>query len=337
MGAAWAEDDARKNALRTASIPLFDGKTLDGWIDIENNATSLSVDQIRDPGAFANRIATGADPLSIFLRGRLEPLVKVDLTTYSATNANAKILLSAMVKDINQLLAGPSIYDASRFNGIALRPETEDLLKQKPSGVRVSRLNKLLLEDAYTSELTKSPAMGWTVKDGAIASTGVGRGVLYTAKDYSRYRLTLSLRHLSGQPDHYACILLFCVRPQADEAPLDALGGIQFGLPRGNHWDYRGGNSNLGDPYFTALAKLAIDEHAWSQVEILADATRGTARMAVAQPPGSKAVEVLDFKDPAGGRVGPIALQMHNAGLFDEYKDLSIEPDPQEDRLISVG
>jgi hypothetical protein len=72
-------------------------------------------------------------------------------------------------------------------------------------------------------------------------------------------------------------------------------------------------------------------------VELLVDAAQGTARMAVAQPPGSKAVEVLDFKDATGGKVGPIALQMHNPGLFDEYKDLSIELDPKEDRLITVG
>ena len=48
-------------------------------------------------------------------------------------------------------------------------------------------------------------------------------------------------------------------------------------------------------------------------------------------------VEVLDFKDATAGRVGPIALQMHNAGLFDEYKDMTIEVDPKEDKLISVG
>ena len=59
--------------------------------------------------------------------------------------------------------------------------------------------------------------------------------------------------------------------------------------------------------------------------------------MAVAQPPGSKAIEALDFKDETAGRVGPIALQMHNAGLFDEYKDLSIELNPREDALITTG
>ena len=43
--------------------------------------------------------------------------------------------------------------------------------------------------------------------------------------------------------------------------------------------------------------------------------------MAVAQPPGAKAVEVLSYKDPAAGRDGPIAFQMHNQGLFDEVKE----------------
>ena len=42
--------------------------------------------------------------------------------------------------------------------------------------------------------------------------------------------------------------------------------------------------------------------------------------MAVAQPLGSKAVEVLAFHDSSAGKAGPIALQMHNAGLFDEQR-----------------
>jgi hypothetical protein len=58
--------------------------------------------------------------------------------------------------------------------------------------------------------------------------------------------------------------------------------------------------------------------------------------MAVAQPVGSKAVAVLDFQDVAAGKVGPIAWQMHNAGLVDEYKDVGIEVDPKDDELITV-
>ena len=84
------------------------------------------------------------------------------------------------------------------------------------------------------------------------------------------------------------------------------------------------------------MTKTRFDVHEWSRVEILADAAHGTARMAVAQPLGSKAVEVLDFKDAAAGKVGPIAWQMHNAGLIDEFKDVTIELDPKVDDLITV-
>jgi Domain of Unknown Function (DUF1080) len=176
----------------------------------------------------------------------------------------------------------------------------------------------------------------WIVKDGVMASTGSGRGVIYTAKDYGRFRLMFTMRHVSGNPDHQACVLIFCTRPLESERPLDALAGIQFQVPNGGHWDYRPGMNNAGGTEFTKVSDIRFDPHEWSRVEILADATNGAARMAVAQPVGTKAVEMLRFSNPAAGKAGPIALQMHNAGLFDEYKDIAIELDPT-DELISTA
>jgi hypothetical protein len=266
----------------------------------------------------------------------LQDSVKADLAVYSVSSANAKAVISALVKDLNPLIAGPSIYDKARFGQVVLRPETQQLIQQNPSARQLARLNKLLLEDAYPRELAKSSLTGWVVRDGAMASTGTGRGVIYTAKDFSRYRLMFTMRHVSGDPDHQACVLIFCSRPQTGEKPLDALGGIQFQVPNGGHWDYRPGMNNDGGREFTSVNKTRVDIHSWSRVEILADAAKGIARMAVAQPPESRAVEVLDFKDATAGRVGPIALQMHNLGLLDEYKDVTIEVDPKVDDLITV-
>ena len=144
------------------------------------------------------------------------------------------------------------------------------------------------------------------------------------------------MRHVSGNPDHAACVLIFCTRPVETELPPDALWGIQFQVPTGDHWDYRGGMSTDGGAEFTRLTKPQVNAHEWSQIELLVDATKGTARMAIAQPPGSKAIEVTDFKDLTAGKAGPIALQMHNPGLFDEYKDISIELDPKEDKLLTT-
>jgi len=324
----------------SAPVSLFDGKTLDGWIQIENSATSLASAGITDPAALAVRLTTGPDAVSVFLRGRLQDSVKADLAAFSSASANAKAVISALVKDLNEVISGPSIYDKTRFGNIVPRPETEQLLKRNLTGQQLARLNKLLLEDAYPLELAKSASTGWILKEdtsgNTMASTGAGRGVIYTAKDYSRYRLMFTMRHVSGNPDHQACVLIFCARPQPGEKPLDALGGIQFQVPNGGHWDYRPGMNNNGGQEFTPVTKTQFDVHAWSRVEILADAAAGRARMAVAQPPGGKAVEIVDFKDATAGKVGPIAWQMHNAGLFDEYKDVTIELNPKDDDLLTV-
>ncbi len=180
------------------------------------------------------------------------------------------------------------------------------------------------------------PDNSWEVKDGAIVSLGKGRGVLYTTKQYDHYRLMFTVRHISGLHDHKACVLFFCTPPPEGQKGADALAGIQFQVPTGSHWDYRPGHNNGGGDEFAPFPRGPADFHEWSRVELLVDAKAGTARVAVAQPLGSKAVEVGAFKDPTAGKPGPIALQMHNADLFDEYKDITIEVDPAIDDLITT-
>jgi hypothetical protein len=180
------------------------------------------------------------------------------------------------------------------------------------------------------------PSDSWAVKDGAMASTGAGRGFIYTKDDYTKYRLVFTMRHVSGKPDHQACVLIFCTRPEDGEKPRDALAGIQFQPPNGGHWDYRPGHNNAGKELFKSVPHPKFDPKEWSQVELLVDATTGKARMAVAQPVGAKAVEVLRFENAQAGKTGPIAWQMHNKGLFDEYKDVRIEVNPAVDELITM-
>jgi 3-keto-disaccharide hydrolase len=182
------------------------------------------------------------------------------------------------------------------------------------------------------------PPDSWKVKDGAMSSLGAGRGVIYSDGDYEHFRLTFTMRHVGAEKgrDHQACVLIFCTRPDAGKKGLDALGGIQFQPPNGGHWDDRPGHNDSGNEFFERLDKPAFDPHEWSRVELLVDAANGTARMAVAQPVGSRAVEVLRFHDPTAGKSGPVAWQMHNQGLYDEFKDVEIEIDPTVDELITT-
>jgi len=232
-------------------------------------------------------------------------------------------------------VTGPSIYDEQRFANVHLSADTEALLKAKPAGAESIHLNRLLLEDAYPAEIAKSKSTSWEVKDGALASTGAGRGVIYTKDDYTNYRIVFEMRQISGNPGHQPCVLMFCTRPAAGEKGLDALGGIQFQVPNGGHWDYRPG-FNKGGEGFTNPTKTKFNNREWSQVEILVNAKNGTAQMAVAQPVGTRGVVNLVYTNAEGGETEPFALQMHNGGLIDEYRNVRIEVDPKEDGLITA-
>jgi hypothetical protein len=184
------------------------------------------------------------------------------------------------------------------------------------------------------------PPDSWVAKNGVLASLGAARGVIYTAKEYDRYRVIFDVRHVYGKPDHRAGVLVFCdaaaATPAEGEKQSTTLDGVQFQVPNGGHWDYRKGRNNSGKEFFTRVQNPRFDEKQWSRVEILVDPKSGTARMAVAQPPGNKAVEVLNFKDPTAGRSGPFALQMHNKGLFDEFANIAIEENPPSEELITI-
>ena len=184
------------------------------------------------------------------------------------------------------------------------------------------------------------PPDSWIAKNGVVASLGAARGVIFTAREYGRYRIIFDVRHVYGKPDHRAGVLVFCDSSTLDSAPgakpTTTLDGVQFQVPNGGHWDYRKGKNNDGKDYFTRTTKVTFDEKQWSRIEILVEPKSGTARMAVAQPPGRKAVEVLTFKDAGAGRRGPFALQMHNKGLFDEFANIAVEENPSRDELITT-
>jgi hypothetical protein len=347
------------NEAATATS-LFDGKTLDGWIDQENSASRFGGGDVKDVHGLAKRLVDKSDPVSAFLNGKLGETDIALLADYLASPPGSvaapaeqgstdsaakkpgaaptkeKVVRSKLVDDLNRIISSGAVYDQARFQNVPLSTETREMLGKNPQGYDLERLNKSLLEDAYPAELAPGSSIGWVVKDGVIASTGAGRGTLYTTHDYSHYRLLLTMRHVSGDPDHPAAVLFFCTRPKDGEEPLDALAAIQFMIPQGYHWDYRPGHNGWGGPEFTTVAKSEFKPNEWSRVEILVDAAKGTARLAVAQPPGAKAVELLDYNNPAAAHVGPIALQMHNGGLFDEYKDLTIEENPTVDDLITT-
>ncbi len=201
----------------------------------------------------------------------------------------------------------------------------------------ISSSNIISLFDGTTlNGWTQVPASSWTVNttDVAMASLGKGRGFIYANNKYQFYRLRFEIRHLGvtgGNKDHKSCMVFFGTSPS-----LDAMGGIQFQFPNGGDWDYRPGVNKGGGPHFTTFPHPTLNSLQWVSIELLVDGRNGTARLAEAQPVGTKATEVMDFNDPTEAIQGYFAFQMHNSGLLDEYRNVTIEVNPAVDDLITT-
>lgn len=195
-----------------------------------------------------------------------------------------------------------------------------------------------MFDGTTLSGWTASKPGGWIVKNGAIHGTGTaGRGWIYYKKSQvGSFRWIFNVRQIVG--NHAPTVLIWgsTVKPIRD-----ALSGIQFQPPNGGHWDYRPGQNNSGGNKFKKVARTNIEVNQWSQCEIVANQATGVARMACCGlsvgAVTCKSVEVLDFKDSTAGRVGPLAIQVHNGGIQDEYKSLYVEsPVANPNKFITI-
>lgn len=64
-------------------------------------------------------------------------------------------LRQALISDLNRISRAP-IYDSQRFAGIELSAESRELLRRNPRGEELTRLNRMLLEDAFPLEIPRA-------------------------------------------------------------------------------------------------------------------------------------------------------------------------------------
>jgi hypothetical protein len=185
--------------------------------------------------------------------------------------------------------------------------------------------NLVSMFDGKTLDGWTSQANGqWSVKNGVIHGNGTSRGWLYYNKQQvGTFRWIFNVRQVKG--NHAPTVLIW-----GTTNPIrDALSAIQFQPPNGGHWDYRPGKNNGGGSLFKQLPHTKWDVKTWSQCELIGNQATGVARMACCPLKGTattcKGTEVLDFTDKTAGQVGPLALQVHNSGIQDEYRSLYVE------------
>jgi predicted glycoside hydrolase/deacetylase ChbG (UPF0249 family) len=176
----------------------------------------------------------------------------------------------------------------------------------------------------------------WSIVDGAMRGSGGTSRLAYTTADHGSYRLIFTARMAPVNGDHLG-VLFWGDRPKDPSRPkIDNAGWIQFMPPHGAMWDYHPPkHHNL--PHET-LAKGSQDFTKWCPTELWCNLEKGTVRAAV------DGVEIARYTHPVAGErtdpekriiPGPIGMFRHGAGAS-EYKDIYLEDNPKEDRLLTV-
>ncbi len=110
---------------------------------------TLSPDDIVDLPALAATLR-GKHPLASYLHDRFTAETRELLSAYDG--GRDPELKDALVRGLNGVILGASIYDEHRFADVTLREEAANLLAGNPEGESLARLNRLLLEDAFPKE-----------------------------------------------------------------------------------------------------------------------------------------------------------------------------------------
>jgi hypothetical protein len=236
---------------------------------------------------------------------------------------------SNTIKFSNATAAAPDIDRITVTTGTTVNPTPTPVVSPTPVGTNpYGDPNLVSMFDGKTlNGWTSSDPKGWVIENNAMHSTGNARGWIYYNKQQAgtfRWIFDVRQQAIVGAAHNPTVLIWGTTNPIRD-----ALSAIQFQPPTQYGWDYRPGENNGGNGKFKTVAHKAIPITSWAQCEIDADQASGVAKMACCPlavgATTCKAVAVVTFTDKTAGRVGPIALQVHNAGIQDEFKGLYLE------------
>lgn len=163
----------------------------------------------------------------------------------------------------------------------------------------------------------------WSVEDASLTgSIGSGGGTLLLSQgDYASFRI-LGTARMKVSNDH----LGVCIWG-AREANHGYGKCIVFVPPSGSIWDY------LTNKDIRTLS-YKFPKPAWNHFEIVAHLPTGEVAMAV----NGMALPLYKDSDPSRRKRGPIGLQLHSWSSLHtvQYKDLVVEVDPADRKLITV-
>lgn len=159
------------------SIKLFIPMILAGlviWstvVDFRGPSMKLTPDDILEPQGLARKLTERDGPVAEYVAAAgfelPEGISEAQIGDPCATFAeeDKKGLGMALATSLNGVLHDPCFYQAERFAGVLITPDTKALIKPKLQGRGLMRLNRLLLQEAFAGEIEPSGNVGGFIVD----------------------------------------------------------------------------------------------------------------------------------------------------------------------------
>jgi hypothetical protein len=106
---------------------------------------------------FAQQLQRRSDPVSVYLMAQFSPSARAAVSRFAAASLPSVEFEDIIVQQLNKAVLGDSIYEEHRFSGVTLSQETKNLLGLKLERGGLTRLNRLLLEDAFPTAICRTP------------------------------------------------------------------------------------------------------------------------------------------------------------------------------------
>lgn len=141
----------------TAFIPSWQSAALrDPSIQSSAGASKFEEAELVNLALLVERLSKPVQAIDTWMAAQLSAAEKAVLKSYRPGAADAT-LASCLTKFFNARVAGASLFEAKRFQGVTLRDSTKALLEKANAGAGdTAYLNRLLLEDVYPQGVARN-------------------------------------------------------------------------------------------------------------------------------------------------------------------------------------
>lgn len=111
---------------------------------------------ILNPDLIVSGLRHPQDPIAAYFQASLSKAALSELNNYDGSDIHKKRMAQMLAAEFNRIISGACIYSPKHFAPVKLRDQTVDLLHNSNPEEPATKLNRMLIEDAFPESVAKS-------------------------------------------------------------------------------------------------------------------------------------------------------------------------------------